>query len=116
MLKIFAKKAVVALTVFCLVVGTGLTSAYAAIPNSWDDFSDISKLREGEKFMIRALAEQGVITGYEDGTFRPSGAVTRAEFATLLCRAMNLDVSGKAQFSDAQNHWTSGYINAMRMT
>ena len=34
--------------------------------------------------VVRRLASYGVIHGYPDGSFRPSGAVTRAEFVTML--------------------------------
>ena len=38
---------------------------------------------------IRWAAEEGVAAGYEDGTFRPTRAVTRAEIVTLLRRAFD---------------------------
>ena len=38
---------------------------------------------------IRWAAEEGVAVGYEDGTFRPTRAVTRAEIVTLLRRALD---------------------------
>jgi hypothetical protein len=38
---------------------------------------------------IRWAAQEGVSTGYEDGTFRPTKAVTRAEIVTLLRRALD---------------------------
>ena len=37
--------------------------------------------------------ENGIITGGDDGTFRPNNACTRAEFVTMLCRWKN----GKAK-------------------
>jgi hypothetical protein len=40
---------------------------------------------------ISALASTGVVTGYADGTFRPSLALTRAQLATMLFRAIGLD-------------------------
>lgn len=38
--------------------------------------------------IVKAV-ELGVVLGYEDGMFRPDGGVTRAEFATMLMRALN---------------------------
>ena len=39
---------------------------------------------------IGALAEAGILSGYEDGTFHPNGTLTRAEMATLVVRAYEL--------------------------
>ena len=39
---------------------------------------------------IEALATRMVINGFEDGTFRPNATVTRAEFATMLVKALGL--------------------------
>jgi hypothetical protein len=36
---------------------------------------------------IEALAAQGIVSGYQDGTFKPGGSITRAEFAALLQKA-----------------------------
>lgn len=38
---------------------------------------------------INKLAELGIVNGYEDGSFKPDEAVTRAELATMLDRYMN---------------------------
>lgn len=38
---------------------------------------------------IEELSEMGIINGYEDGTFKPDEAVTRAELATMLDRYIN---------------------------
>lgn len=37
---------------------------------------------------INAMAEKGLISGYEDGTFRPDNEVTRLEALSLFARAM----------------------------
>ena len=61
------------------------------------------------KDYISRLADAKVINGYEDGTFRPEGNVTKAEFAKMLCLAFELDAKGKA-FSDINAHWAQEYI------
>ncbi|PAK54928.1 5'-nucleotidase C-terminal domain-containing protein [Paenibacillus sp. 7541] len=43
---------------------------------------------------IQAAADAGLVNGYQDGTFRPDQAVTRAEFAVLVSRAF--DIAGSA--------------------
>jgi len=40
---------------------------------------------------IEALVSSGITTGYPDGTFKPTAAVTRAQMATFLARALGLD-------------------------
>ncbi|RAV03468.1 S-layer homology domain-containing protein [Paenibacillus sp. YN15] len=52
---------------------------------------------------IREAVRRGIVTGYEDGTFRPERPVTRAEFAVLLVRALGLegDSSPQPAFADA---------------
>jgi len=39
---------------------------------------------------IEALAASGITTGFPDGTFKPTAAVTRAQMATFLARALGL--------------------------
>ncbi|HAG11488.1 MAG TPA: hypothetical protein DCK76_08945 [Desulfotomaculum sp.] len=54
--------------------------------------------------VIQKMAGQGVISGYEDKTFRPNNPISRAECAAIIDRALDLengsnqDISG---FSDA---------------
>jgi uncharacterized protein YvpB len=45
---------------------------------------------------IEALYKSGLIKGYADGTFRPEEYVTRAETASLLCKAMGLELVAPA--------------------
>jgi hypothetical protein len=62
------------------------------------------------------LIDQGIINGYEDGTFRPFNEITRAEFTAMLCRAMKKEdsaksLAGQSGFSDVKpSNWASGYI------
>lgn len=39
---------------------------------------------------VQALANQGIVKGYPDCTFRPNAKLTRAEYASLLTQAFNL--------------------------
>lgn len=41
------------------------------------------------------LAERGLVEGSPDGTFGPNEALSRAEAADMLARALNLDTSGR---------------------
>lgn len=56
------------------------------------------------KAAIERARSLDIVNGYEDGTFRPDAAVTRAEFAAMLSRALKLPVKeGELSFKDAAN-------------
>ncbi|MCL6478834.1 MAG: S-layer homology domain-containing protein [Peptococcaceae bacterium] len=46
---------------------------------------------------ILAAVQKGVVSGYEDRTFRPSNPVTRAEMAAMMSRALSLPPAGGIQ-------------------
>jgi len=56
---------------------------------------------------------KGLLSGYPDGTFKPENPMTRAEFATVLCRYLGMETTGTNSFSDAQDHWAAGAIGAL---
>lgn len=61
------------------------------------------------------LSARGLIGGYEDGTFHPDEAVTRAQFARLICLIQKVTVQTVTRnpFPDvAASHWAAGYIAA----
>jgi hypothetical protein len=68
------------------------------------------------KESIDKAAELGFVNGYEDGTFRPQGQVTRAEFAAMLARALGLKAEGSSllTFTDLDRipEWAVPYITA----
>lgn len=62
---------------------------------------------------ICALVEQSVISGYPDGSFRPNGNVTRAEFVKMLGSAFHLVGGGTLPFDDVTpSDWYYNYILA----
>ena len=60
---------------------------------------------------VSTLSNAGVIDGYEDGTFKPDGNITRAEFATIAVRFFEATYDGEDLFSDIAGHWAQDYIN-----
>lgn len=61
------------------------------------------------------LVELGVIGGYPDGTFRPDGYVTRAEFTKMLAKAFAPEKDFQAykvkqDFDDCKTSWAAGEI------
>ncbi|NRF92861.1 S-layer homology domain-containing protein [Paenibacillus frigoriresistens] len=59
---------------------------------------------------IQALVKAGVIDGYQDGSFRPEAAVTRAEFVSMIVKAFHLRATGSAGFTDTGSHWAKEAI------
>lgn len=74
---------------------TKVAAAFKDLANNW--------ARES----INRLASIGVINGYEDKTFRPNAAISRAEFAHLLVKSLELrSSSGTMPFTDVKsNYW-----------
>ncbi|HAE41411.1 MAG TPA: hypothetical protein DCG34_00640, partial [Clostridiales bacterium] len=62
-------------------------------------FNDLDNA-EWAKETIVEWVERGLISGYEDGTFRPNQEVTRAEYAKMIFNAYELETDGKKEFSD----------------
>lgn len=60
---------------------------------------------------VCTLSNAGIISGYPDGSFRPNGKITRAEFATIASRFFDVTVSGEDAFPDISGHWAEQYIN-----
>lgn len=66
---------------------------------------------------IKAMVENNILSGYPDGTFRPNQAVTRAEFAKLMVKALHLptDKDAVSSFIDITNkHWVVPYVEAAK--
>jgi hypothetical protein len=56
-------------------------------------------------------ANGGILTGYEDGTFKPNANITRAEFATMAVRFFSSSYEGEHLFPNIDQHWAKDYIN-----
>ena len=84
-------------------------SVYALIYNK-ESFSDAA----GKWYEATAaeMASRRVINGYSDGLFRGEKAVTRAEFAAIVVRALGLPGNGNAgKFSDVgADAWCFGAV------
>lgn len=60
--------------------------------------------------VINAVVNAGYMKGYPDGTFRPNGKITRAEFAQMI-KVIDKANTGMAPFADAKGHWAEAAIN-----
>lgn len=71
-------------------------------------FSDI-KGHWAEQY-IETLIELGAVNGYANGEFKPNNQITRAEFASMLVKAFNLETKNGKVFNDTSKHWAKDVI------
>jgi|GEM_PF-926745 len=58
---------------------------------SFSDMNDIDTYNNGIcKMAIQKMVKYEIINGYPDNTFKPKGAITRAELVTILTRVMGM--------------------------
>ena len=89
-----------------MVVGAGAVSV--------DDFSDGADIVNKEA--VTVLATLNVINGKEDGSYDPTGTITRGEMAKMICVILNggndpvLGETVADSYSDTASHWAKAYI------
>mgnify|MGYP000969832027 CR=1 FL=1 len=76
----------------------------------WIPFSDIKDIEQEE--YIRHLHDAGIVNGKPGGIFDPGSTITRAEFASMIVRALNLKNTGSEtqKFLDIENSWAKDNI------
>ncbi|MGP1411436.1 MAG: S-layer homology domain-containing protein [Peptoanaerobacter stomatis] len=52
---------------------------------------------------ITQWQDRGLISGYEDGTFKPNKEITRAEFVRILNTVLKLTKTGEVKFTDVKD-------------
>ena len=79
----------------------------------WSQTNNYSDVSEDAWYnnAVSTLSNAGIIDGYEDGTFKPDGNITRAEFATIAVRFFEATYDGEDLFSDIAGHWAQDYIH-----
>lgn len=79
----------------------------------WSKTNTYSDVAEGDWYnnAISTLSNAKVLTGYEDGTFKPNAPITRAEFAAIVSRLTDGIYEGYDLFDDIKNSWAREYIN-----
>lgn len=61
------------------------------------------------KDSVMKLMEAGIVSGYQDGSFRPDRTISRAEFTVMLVKALKLESGGEV-FADTASHWAKDSI------
>ncbi|MDA2661558.1 S-layer homology domain-containing protein [Bacillus cereus] len=74
-------------------------------------FPDVPKWAEQS---VNYLVDKQVLIGYPDGTFGSNVTLDRASAATILTKALGIEIDPKAKpsFTDSQDHWGAPYIAA----
>ena len=102
----YMKKLIAMLTAIMLLAGMVFQIPASA------DFTDVSDTHQ-YKTAINTLSTLSVISGYNDNTFKPDGAITRAEFTKLVVFMLGLQDIEYSQytFEDVDPaHWARNYI------
>jgi hypothetical protein len=87
------------------------TATVTTAPAAAATFSDVPSSFWGYD-AISSLSGKGIVSGYPDGSFKPNNNITRAEFATMLVKALGLTASGTDSFTDvAPSNWCYGSVN-----
>ena len=94
-----------ACTIFFRLLTDSSRDYYFARTN---DYSDVNA---GDWFnnAISTLSNAGIVTGYNDGTFRPNQPITRGEMAKIIANFANLN-KGTKSFTDLSGHWSKTYV------
>ena len=97
-----ASVAIVTLLLLFTAGGYAFAAGFSDLPGHW---------AAGQ---INKWVEQGLVTGYEDGTFKPDRQITRAEFVALVNRAFAVEpVDSGLRFADVQpGAWYYGEVSA----
>ncbi|WP_408976224.1 S-layer homology domain-containing protein [Paenibacillus jiagnxiensis] len=79
-------------------------------------FKDAGKIPVWSRSYVAQAVQLGIISGYEDGTFRPSAKMNRTEMTVMMVRALGLtvDPAAKPTFADAARipAWAAPYVAA----
>ncbi|CAM4355294.1 S-layer homology domain-containing protein [Paenibacillus alkaliterrae] len=88
-------------------------SSYVVVENKVS-FNDLARVQAWAGRSIEVVAAKGAIIGKSEGVFAPDAKVTRAEFAKMLIRALDLDNSSATEgFADVKaGDWFAPYVAA----
>ncbi len=119
------KRLIAVVLVVCMAITIGPAFAFSGTTQassgklaSATTYTDVSPNHWASK-IIQTLSSKGVINGYVDGTFKPDGKVSRAEFTKMLMVYMNIsaDNTPTGSFTDVpQGYWAHDYIEGAKAT
>ncbi|QIB68144.1 S-layer homology domain-containing protein [Aminipila butyrica] len=104
-------KKVLSFVLILALVLSSFSMAFAGTSTELKELSDISGNANEEA--IEVNYDLGIVTGNPDGTFQPEKAVTRAEFAAMITRALAIPDSALAAYATSSFKDTTGYTWAV---
>lgn len=97
------KTAVIGLLMGIISIPTAAAMEFSDVPNDHPDFVSITQ-----------LVEQGILKGYDDGTFKPEKIVNRAEAIKVILGGSNISVESEleeAPFTDTlPDQWFAPFV------
>lgn len=92
-----------------------LAFGFEAEVSEKDNFTDLAPEEHWASELILFAKTQGMVDGYEDGTFRPDNSINRAEALKMLIEVAGIDLNDNlpsAEFSDIDSTaWYGPYLN-----
>ena len=83
---------------------TGSADAAGESAAAGASFSDLDKAPWAESFIGKA-ADYGIVSGYTDGTFKPTNNITNNELASMIVKAAGV------KSGDITGGWPEGFVN-----
>lgn len=99
----------VALVMLVLLASSSVSALKTA--SSPGLFSDVS-YDNSNYSAIDYLKKEGVVKGYDDGSYKPKNKINRAEFLKIVMEASGVKAEGKDCYKDVMEAWYSGYVCA----
>ncbi len=106
------KRIFIMVTILSVLVGTIGLSSFAEEKN----FNDV-KTTDWYYEAVKTLSGKGIISGYDDGTFKPLESVNRDAFATMMVKTLDLklETPSQAWFEDvSKDNWAYKYVESSK--
>lgn len=75
-----------------------------------NDFNDVTIYNWYNK-AVSTMENAGIVSGYEDGSFKPDMPIKRGEFAVIAAMFDSGKYEGEDKFTDISDHWSKEFVN-----
>ena len=98
------------------LLSIAITSVLFGLDHTLAAFSDVSGSSTPYSEAIDSYRSQGIISGYNDGSFKPNATINRAEFMKIVMTARDGELDGPEGFCfpDVGDQWHAPYICTAR--